>query len=118
MKSIFYRIISTILILPGGTAFGYAQENKIPDGPVSNTFTNLFKEGNISYSPVNLNSLEKVPPLPTGFVLFNNMAFRVETKAVRTGAHVFFHPAARERACSDALSLAGPPTDIPVLCST
>lgn len=90
IKNIHCLIILALLILHSPNTPGHVQE-KPEDGPVSITFTNLFKEGDISYSPINLSSLEKIPPLPTGFMLFNNMAFRVETKAVWTGAHVFFH---------------------------
>jgi hypothetical protein len=106
MKNIIYLIIATIFILHGGATRGRVQETRTQDGPVSIIFINLFKEGSISYSPVNLNALEKIPPLPTGHMLFNNLAFRVETKAVWTGANVVFHlPTVNNRSDFDNLRI-------------
>lgn len=84
------RSILSVILLLSQVVSGYAQETKTEDGPISVTYVLLFQDGAVSYSPVNLSSIGKAPPLPTGYTIFNNLAYRVDSKATWTGANVVF----------------------------
>lgn len=60
-------------------------DNQEQDGPVSIKYGALFKEGSVEYDPVDIRALTQLPPLPTGYTIFNNLAYRVVTKAVVSG---------------------------------
>src|SRR6267142_4486781 len=57
-------------------------------GVVQITFGQLFKEGVTEYSHIGAKGLTDSPPLPTGFVLFNGLAYRVMTEAAVSGEQV------------------------------
>jgi uncharacterized repeat protein (TIGR01451 family) len=90
MKPLEHSILSLILLLSQIVSV-HAQETKTEDGPISIIYLQLFQEGSVNYSPVNLSSIEKIPPLPTGYTIFNNLAYRADSKAIWTGAHLIFY---------------------------
>jgi uncharacterized repeat protein (TIGR01451 family) len=85
------RTALSIVLLFSQFVFGSLQQTKTEDGPVSITFVHLFQDGPVSYDPVNLSSIQKLPSLPTGYTIFNNLAFRADSKAIWTDANVVFH---------------------------
>jgi uncharacterized repeat protein (TIGR01451 family) len=85
-RSIFY----IILLLSQGLS-GRAQETKKEDGPISINYILLFQKGAASHSLINLSTIAKIPPLPIGYTIFNNLAYRVDSKAIWTDANVVFH---------------------------
>lgn len=60
------------------------QERSAQDGPTTVKYDTLFKTGDLKIEPFDLASL---PPLPTGYAVLNNKAYRITTNAVVAGRH-------------------------------
>jgi uncharacterized repeat protein (TIGR01451 family) len=59
--------------------------NEKDDGIAQITLGQLFKPGSTEYTRVGANALKDAPPLPTGFVLFKDLVYRVRTEAIMSG---------------------------------
>lgn len=77
------------------------------DRPISISYSEIFKYGSTSWSSVALNSMKNLPPLPTGYEPFDNLAYKLETEAVVSGFNIttFQVPSIREQSSFDKLSV-------------
>lgn len=55
------------------------------DGITQITIGQLFKPGTTEYTRIGAAGLKDAPPLPTGFVLFKDMVYRIRTEAITSG---------------------------------
>jgi uncharacterized repeat protein (TIGR01451 family) len=51
-------------------------------------FGQLFKPGPTEYIHIGASGLKGLPPLPTGYVLFKDLAYRVKTEAIISGSQI------------------------------
>jgi len=81
--------------------------NEKEDGITQITFGQLFKQGTAEYTRVGATGLKDAPPLPTGYVLFKDLAFRVKTEAIIAGFQltVFSVPSAENETDFGKLSV-------------
>lgn len=63
----------------------------VQDGPVSVTYGDVYKKGELKIEPYDLTTL---PPLPAGYVSLNNRAYMITTTAMVSGPHVIRFSAA------------------------
>jgi len=59
--------------------------NEKEDGITQITIGQLFKPGTTEYTRTGAAGLKDAPPLPTGYVLFKDLVFRVKTEAITSG---------------------------------
>jgi hypothetical protein len=59
--------------------------NEKEDGISRIAIGQLFKPGTTEYTRIGLNGVKDAPPLPTGFVLFKDLVFRLKTEAATSG---------------------------------
>ena len=106
-QSINYLLIPSITLIFAMPLSGCAQEKAkrmirgpsvtvlVPESPNENgdgisqiIFGEIFKEGETEYTRVGSRALSNAPPLPTGHVLFKDLAFHVKTQAVTAGSNL------------------------------
>lgn len=77
------------------------------DRPIFISYSEIFKYGSTSWSSVALSSMKNLPPLPTGYEPFDNLAYKLETEAVVSGFNIttFQVPSIREQSSFDNLSV-------------
>jgi uncharacterized repeat protein (TIGR01451 family) len=59
--------------------------NEKEDGISRITIGQLFKPGTTEYAAVGAKGLRDAPPLPTGYVLFKDLVYKVRTEAITSG---------------------------------
>lgn len=59
--------------------------NEKQDGITQITIGQLFKPGTTEYTRIGMAGLKDAPPLPTGYVLFKDLVYRVRTEAITSG---------------------------------
>ncbi len=62
--------------------------NEKEDGIAQITLGQLFKPGSTEYAHVGANALKDAPPLPTGYVLFKDLVYRIKTEAVTASSQL------------------------------
>lgn len=79
-------------MIPAQSLKELASEDPTQEGIVQIKIGQLFKEGATEYTPIDRKTLKDAPALPTGFIPFRDLAYRVATKAMVSGDHVIiFH---------------------------
>ncbi len=63
-------------------------QNEKEDGITQITIGQLFKPGTTEYTRIGAAGLKDAPPLPTGYVLFKDLVFRLKTEAVTAGSQL------------------------------
>src|SRR5258707_2329199 len=81
--------------------------NEKEDGVARITLGQLFKPGSTEYAHVGANALKDAPPLPTGYVLFKDLVYRIKTEAVTASSQliVFNVPSAENENDFSKLSI-------------
>lgn len=70
-------------MIPGASATELVPESPDEkDGIAQIIIGRLFKSGNTEWTRIGSSGLKDSPPLPTGFVLYKNLAFRIKTEAI------------------------------------
>lgn len=74
-------------MIPGPSVKELVSEspNEKEDGISKIIIGQLFKPGNAEYTRIGAAGLKDAPPLPTGYVLFKDLVFRVKTEAIISG---------------------------------
>lgn len=74
-------------MIPGPSVKQLVPESPIEkeDGIAQITFGEIFKQGITEYVHVGANGLRDTPPLPTGFALYKDLAFRLNSTATISG---------------------------------
>lgn len=77
-------------MIPGSSVKELLPEsaNEKEDGITQITIGQLFKPGTTEYTRTGAAGLKDAPPLPTGYVLFKDLVFRVKTEAVTAGSQL------------------------------
>jgi uncharacterized protein DUF11 len=81
--------------------------NEKQDGITQITIGQLFKPGTTEYTRIGTAGLKDAPPLPTGYVLFKDLVYRVRTEAITSGYQltVFRVPSVESEADFGKLSI-------------
>lgn len=62
--------------------------NEKEDGVAQITLGELFKPGSTEYTHAGANALKDAPPLPTGYVLFKDLVYRIKTEAITASSQL------------------------------
>ncbi|MDX6528473.1 MAG: hypothetical protein QOH41_763 [Blastocatellia bacterium] len=96
-------------MIPGSSVKELVPEspNEKEDGVAQITLGQLFKPGSTEYTHVGANALKDAPPLPTGYVLFKDLVYRIKTEAVTSSSQliVFNLPSAENEIDFSKLSI-------------
>ncbi len=77
-------------MIPGASVKELVPEtpNETENGISQIIYGQLFKPGTTEYTHVGAKALKDAPPLPTGYVLFKDLVYRIKTEAITSGSQI------------------------------